>query len=41
LPTEAHDTELTWAWLPLLMAAMPGTFSALPQAPFVSLTTKA
>ena len=41
LPAEAQDTELTVAYPPPLRAAVPGTSSAVPQVPPVSLTTKA
>ncbi len=41
LPAEAHDTEVVWAKMPRLRAARPGTSSAVPQVPFVSVTTNA
>jgi hypothetical protein len=39
LPADAHDTVSTSAGCPWLIAAMPGTISAVPQVPFVWLTT--
>ena len=39
LPAEAHDTELTPAWLPLFRAPRPGTSIAVPQRPFRSTAT--
>ena len=41
LPAGAHDTEAISAFPPWLRAAVPGTSSAVPQAPLVSLTTNA
>src|SRR5262249_46200097 len=38
-PAEAHDTESIPALLPALRVARPGTFWAVPQVPFFSLTT--
>ena len=39
LPADAHDTEVTLAFPPVLRAAVPGTSLAVPQVPFTSLTT--
>src|SRR5947209_2775006 len=40
-PAAPHATEITPGRPPLLRAAVPGTSTALPQTPFVSLTTTA
>lgn len=41
LPADAHDTELTSAYLPALRLAVPGTSFAAPQVPLVSVSTNA